>query len=238
MLRGKPGRAFARLLVVALVAAGLAPGLVHPAEAAPPRCGGPGTPSVVALHSSHFYVDTNAQLPSGYAGYRVSGQTARSGLWLGVDGFTGGVIAPATDQPTRVPLPDLTETGVARYLLFTASAATTTPQSHTITIYTGPRQIQQPLLPQRQHLRLRSAMPYRTRSPCQQAELSPAWTCSRTTSALAARSPLLRQRATGHRSAKAAQSVGHRPLISPVWPVSATRREMGRRWCPLPCGFW
>ncbi|GLW92339.1 beta strand repeat-containing protein [Actinokineospora globicatena] len=138
MLRGKPGRAFARLLVVALVVAGLAPGLVHPAEAAPPRCGGPGTPSVVALHSSHFYVDTNAQLLSGYAGYRVSGQTARSGLWLGVDGFTGGVIAPATDQPTRVPLPDLTETGVARYLLFTASAATTTPQTHTVTVYTGP----------------------------------------------------------------------------------------------------
>ncbi|GAA3008312.1 Ig-like domain-containing protein [Actinokineospora diospyrosa] len=138
MLHGKPGRAFARLLVVLLVLVGVAPGLVRPAEAAPPRCGGPGTPSVVALHSSHFYVDASAQLLSGYAGYRVGSSTARKGLWLDVSGFTGGVIGPVAGQAPSVPLPDLTEAGVVRYLLLGASTTTTVPQSHTVTIYTGP----------------------------------------------------------------------------------------------------
>ncbi|MBM7770748.1 hypothetical protein JOD54_000952 [Actinokineospora baliensis] len=93
---------------------------------------------MVALHSGHFYVDTNAQLLSGYAGYRVGSLTMRKGLWLDVSGFTGGVVAPAAGQPAAVPLPDLTEAGVVRYLMLSASTTTTVPQSHTVTVYTGP----------------------------------------------------------------------------------------------------
>ncbi len=107
---------------------------------AAPRCGESGTPSVVALQDSHFHVDAaaTARLLSGYAGYRVTAPTARSGLWLELGGFTGGALALASGQPSAQPLPDLVGAGAARFFLLTATGPTPAPQTHTVTLLDGP----------------------------------------------------------------------------------------------------
>ncbi|HWG99412.1 MAG TPA: Ig-like domain-containing protein, partial [Pilimelia sp.] len=133
--------AAASLLVMTLgVVGGVSP---SPASAAGgTRCGDAGTPSVVALHNSHFYIDSSstALLLSGYAGYRVdAGASARNHLWLGFGGFTGGVLGLAADQPAVMPLPALASgASAAQYALLTATGPTTVPQSHTVTVYDGP----------------------------------------------------------------------------------------------------
>ncbi|HYU04705.1 MAG TPA: Ig-like domain-containing protein, partial [Jatrophihabitantaceae bacterium] len=106
------------------------------------RCGDEGTPTVIALQDSHFYIDTasTATLYSGYAGYTIrAGGSARSHLWLGYSGFTGDVLSLAASQSSSTPLPDLPSGGATtHYALLTATAPTTTPQTHTVTVYDGP----------------------------------------------------------------------------------------------------
>jgi uncharacterized repeat protein (TIGR01451 family) len=105
-------------------------------------CGNGGTPAVVALQDTHFYVDTSstAQLLSSYAGYRVeAGASARRHLYLGWSDFTGGVITLAVDQPSSVALPPMLTGGSStQYALLTAASTTVVPQTHTVTVYDGP----------------------------------------------------------------------------------------------------
>jgi len=137
-------RSTAGLLVVLLVLLEAVGGLAPAVAAAPSsmRCGDSGTPTVVAMHNSHFYIDSasTALLYSGYAGYRVSaGATARGHLWLGYSDFTGGVLGLAADQPAMMPIPALASGGsAAQYALLTAGAPTAVPQTHTVTMYDGP----------------------------------------------------------------------------------------------------
>ncbi|GAA2688081.1 MULTISPECIES: Ig-like domain-containing protein [Actinosynnema] len=145
MLRGTARRLVSAFAAGALALSSLllpAPWSGAPAALADPapRCGESGTPSVVALHDSHFHVDaaSTARLLSGYAGYRVSAPSARSGLWLELGGFTGGALGLASGQPAAVPLPDLIGAGAARYFLLTATGPTTTPQTHSVTVHDGP----------------------------------------------------------------------------------------------------
>jgi len=104
-------------------------------------CGTSGTPSVTALQDPHFYVDTSLspQLLAGYAGYTVNaGAGALSHLWLKLDGFTGGVVDLAAGQQATQPVPALpSNASSTEYFLLAASGTTTTPQTHTITLYNG-----------------------------------------------------------------------------------------------------
>src|SRR6266513_1268441 len=106
------------------------------------RCGDGGTPAVIALQDSHFYIDTasTATLYSGYAGYTIrAGASARSHLWLGYSSFTGDVLSLAGSQPSSTLLPDLPSGGTTtQYALLTATAPTTAPQTHTVTLFDGP----------------------------------------------------------------------------------------------------
>lgn len=129
-------------LIVALLAGLLVPLVAGPASAATlPVCGTGGTPSVLALQDPHFYVDTSTspELLAGYAGYTLNaGTSARSHLWLKLDGFTGGVVGLAPGQPSAQPLPDLASGAAStQYFLLAASGTTTTAQTHTITVYDG-----------------------------------------------------------------------------------------------------
>lgn len=123
-----------------------AAGAVTPAPSAAASstvwCGDDGTPAVVAVQDTHFYVDTSstAQLLSSYAGYRVeAGASARKHLYLGWSDFTGGVITLAVDQPSSVALPPMLTGGSStQYALLTAASTTVVPQTHTVTVYDGP----------------------------------------------------------------------------------------------------
>jgi uncharacterized repeat protein (TIGR01451 family) len=116
-----------------------------PAQASSPAavtCGDSGTPAVVALQDQHFYIDSASavQLLSGYAGYSVrAGATARSHLWLGFSDFTGGALSLAPQQAASTAVPDLASgAAAAEYVLLTATGPTSTPQTHTVTLYDGP----------------------------------------------------------------------------------------------------
>src|SRR4051812_11749873 len=140
MLRRVVARSMAALVVMLLSVVTAAPGRAWGSAAV--LCGDSGTPSVVALQDPHFYIDSTItpKLLSGYAGYRVNaGASARGHLWLGLDGFTGGVVGLASGQSATVPLPALSGGGSAtRYFLLTAARAATTPQTHNVTVYDGP----------------------------------------------------------------------------------------------------
>ena len=140
-----PARVVAASVTAFLVVAGVA-GVTGASVTTPTtsstRCGDSATPAVVALQDSHFYIDTasTALLYSSFAGYTVrAGGSARSHLWLGYSDFTGGVIGLAALQASATPLPDLPSGGVTtQYALLSATAPTTTPQTHTVTLFDGP----------------------------------------------------------------------------------------------------
>ena len=152
-MTGRLSGAVRTLTATALVAGSTIAGLTLAAGAAGssplPHCGDDGTPAVVALHDPHFYIDSSstAQLYSGYAGYAVrAGASARAHLYLGLSGFTGDDLTLAQHQPASVAVPDLASGGsAAEYFLLSATAPTTTPQTHTVTVYDGPPAVGVPL---------------------------------------------------------------------------------------------
>jgi hypothetical protein len=141
------------LTASALVAGSAMTGLTlttAPAAAAEiPACGAAGTPAVVALHDPHFYIDSSstAQLYAGYAGYAVrAGASARSHLYLQLSGFTGGSLSLAPQQPSVAAVPDLASgASSAQYFLLSATAPTSTPQTHAVTVYDGPPALGKPV---------------------------------------------------------------------------------------------
>ncbi|HEX7104366.1 MAG TPA: OmpA family protein [Acidothermaceae bacterium] len=75
---------------------------------------------------------------AGYAGYRVSTSAARTDLWVGLSSFTGGALNLAPSQPASQPIGNLgAGTTMPTYFLLTASAASSTAQSHVVTVYQG-----------------------------------------------------------------------------------------------------
>src|SRR6266542_4675807 len=129
---GRVVAAFVTMLLV-LVGVPAVGAWATPPSTSSTRCGDGGTPTVIALQDSHFYIDTasTATLYSGYAGYTIrAGGSARSHLWLGYSGFTGDVLSLAASQPSSTPLPDLPSGGATtQYALLTATAPTTDRKS-------------------------------------------------------------------------------------------------------------
>ena len=111
------------------------------ASATSVACGTSNTPSVVALANPNFYIDSGISpaLNATYGGYTVrAGTTAEPNLRIVLGTFTGGVVSLATNQPSDTTLPALVPGEVTTsYFLFKATGPTTTPQSHTITLYRG-----------------------------------------------------------------------------------------------------
>jgi large repetitive protein len=105
------------------------------------QCGDAGTPTVVALANPNFYVDfgVSPRLDANYSGYTVrAGATALAGLRVVLSGFTGGAIALAPNQPASTTLDTLAPgSATTAYFLFQASSLTTTPQTHTISLFQG-----------------------------------------------------------------------------------------------------
>lgn len=130
----------ARAFIGVMLGTAALPFVASPAHATTaPTCGSGGTPAVVALADPSFYIDSSSGLDSTYAGYTVrAGTTAENSLWLTLDGFTGGSVALAPGQPSATALPNLAaNTTATAYALLRASAATTTAQTHTVTLYRG-----------------------------------------------------------------------------------------------------
>ncbi|MFZ9042786.1 MAG: beta strand repeat-containing protein, partial [Ilumatobacteraceae bacterium] len=104
-------------------------------------CGTDGTPNVLSLADPNFYIDASLDpaLDSTYVGYRVTaGSSALRGARLELSGFTGGVVDLALGQSPVTVLPDIPAgTSAVGYFMLQASGVTTTPQTHTITLYQG-----------------------------------------------------------------------------------------------------
>ena len=124
------------LLVVSLPALEAPPVL---ASTPTPTCGESGTPAVTAVHGPHMYIDTSSQLNSSYIGYTVrAGSVPRSGLWIQLDTFAGGVVALGTNESSRQPIPDISANqSSTQYYLVTANGPTTTTQTHRVNVYQG-----------------------------------------------------------------------------------------------------
>ncbi len=111
------------------------------AKATPtPTCGTSGTPSLVAQHGPHMYIDSGVGIYSSYVAYTVrAGATSRNGMWLAIGDFTGGVVALASGEASMQPIPTLASGARdTRYFFLTASAGTTVPQNHTLTVWQVP----------------------------------------------------------------------------------------------------
>jgi large repetitive protein len=119
----------------------LVAGIARLAQAVP-VCGSSNTPNVAATHGPYFYVNLSAtpKLVSNYAGYQVRSATPVEDLWVELHDFTGGSIVLASgEQPTQ-SVGDLAAnvTAPAFFLLTSSVSATTrTPQTHSISIYSG-----------------------------------------------------------------------------------------------------
>lgn len=111
------------------------------ADAAPtPMCGASGTPAIVAQHGPHMYIDSGVGIYSNYVAYTIrAGLSSRTGMWISIGNFTGGVVGLASGEAASQLIPTLASgASDTRYFFLTASGATATPQSHTLTLYQGP----------------------------------------------------------------------------------------------------
>ena len=72
----------------------------HKASAvATPACGTSGTPTLVAQHGPNMYIDTGTGINSSYVAYTIrAGLSARSGMWIGIGSFTGGVVSLSSGE--------------------------------------------------------------------------------------------------------------------------------------------
>ncbi|MEP6813026.1 MAG: hypothetical protein ABI990_08560, partial [Actinomycetota bacterium] len=130
----------ARALLLMLVAGtAILTGLLTPGTALAVTCSSSGV-TMAPLHGTRFYTDSSSSLSSGYTGVSVASSTARANVWVGVSGFTGGVLGLNANQPSAIPLGNVAaNTPVPAYFFMTASPMTdnVTAQNFTATLYQG-----------------------------------------------------------------------------------------------------
>jgi CshA-type fibril repeat protein len=96
--------------------------------------------TVTPLQSNVFYIDAAVSYVGSYVGYRVTdtGSGARSGLWVRLESFTGGVVRPpaAATMTKAVPLASLVAgASTPTYAYLVAAAASSTVQKHDVVVY-------------------------------------------------------------------------------------------------------
>ena len=128
--------------MVRLVAAVVAALACTPAVAAAASTCSARSYAIAPLQSNTFYIDVASKYLGSYVGYSVKNATgtSRSELWLRLENFSGGRIAPATGaaQTSPVPLGSVASgSSTPSYAYLTASASTTTAQSHDVVLYSG-----------------------------------------------------------------------------------------------------
>jgi uncharacterized repeat protein (TIGR01451 family) len=134
---GAGARRITILAVVALLAQAFA--FAATASSAPPSCSAAGL-AVTSLHDSRFYIDsgTTPPLTSTYVGYRVTNSTgaALTDRWVRLEGFSGGKVGLASGETGRFQIASLANgSSTNAFFYLNASGATTTAQSHTVTVY-------------------------------------------------------------------------------------------------------
>jgi hypothetical protein len=124
------------LLVGALLAVASA-ALVVPAVGAAANIG------VSSVYGSKIYIDASSSNPTlhgSYIGYTVTNNdtAAQSDVWVTIGSFAGGVVSLAPNGASTVHVGALAA-GASRtvYFFVQAATATTTAQTHTITVYSG-----------------------------------------------------------------------------------------------------
>ena len=128
--------------LVRLVAAIVAALACTPAVAAAASTCSARSYAIAPLQSNTFYVDVASKYLGSYVGYRVTNSTgiSRSELWLRLENFSGGRIAPATGAAETSPVPlgsVASGSSTPSYAYLTASASTTAAQSHDAVLYSG-----------------------------------------------------------------------------------------------------
>ncbi len=96
--------------------------------------------SVTPSQGKAFYIDSgqNQNIDASYVGYRVRSASARQGLWVKLDNFSGGVVSLANPADSEYALDPFSgnDTKTA-YFLLKATGASSTEQSHRVTVYNG-----------------------------------------------------------------------------------------------------
>lgn len=96
--------------------------------------------SVTPSQGKAFYIDSGQgqNIDASYVGYRVRSATARQGLWVKLDNFTGGVVTLANQLDSEYALDAFSgsDTKTAFFLL-KATGASSTTQTHRVTVYNG-----------------------------------------------------------------------------------------------------
>ncbi len=131
-------RAVSCLASGALLAVGLTVPLALPL-AAPAQAATCPAGVVTALHAPVVTIKTSSPAyTAAYLGYKITPTSKIDNLWVGLSNFTGGVVTLAANQTPQLPSGALASGASAyTYFMARASGATTTDQSHTITVYDG-----------------------------------------------------------------------------------------------------
>ena len=130
-------RRFAALAAVSLAALAATTSAAHAASTCAAQSLG-----VSALQSNVFYIDVDQSYLGSYVGYKLtnSGGTAKSGLWMQLEDFTGGVLKPGEGTTATAPL-SLGGIGgggaTSAYAYLNAASATTAQQGFDVVVYSG-----------------------------------------------------------------------------------------------------
>lgn len=95
---------------------------------------------VIPSHGSVFYIDSGQNVDASYMSYKVQNLAGapRSDLFVGVDGFTGGVIRLANPADAVQPLGVIAASGSSTgFFLVKAPSSTSAAQSHVVRVYQG-----------------------------------------------------------------------------------------------------
>lgn len=120
--------------------------LSFPSAANAAACAAGATSGVYTVSPSHgevFYIDTGVtpRLDAAYVGYKIRTSSAKSNLWVKLSSFTGGQITLANSNDELQQIPTLAAGAgnekTAFFLLKASGTATTTNQTHTMTLYEG-----------------------------------------------------------------------------------------------------
>jgi hypothetical protein len=89
---------------------------------------------------NQFYIDANANLLGRYVSYQITntGPEAYDNIWVEIGNFTGGVVSLAPNETNLYSIDSL-PVGSTKTAFFyiQAGSVTSTPQSHTISVYNG-----------------------------------------------------------------------------------------------------
>jgi len=107
-------------------------------------CGNNGTPTITALANPTFYIDSgiSPQLNANYAGFTIRTSSSETNLRIALTDLTGTNIRLASGESGTATYPTLSAGNTyTSYFLLRAMSATSTPQTHGISLFRGATEI-------------------------------------------------------------------------------------------------